>query len=170
MATTYGHGGIYQRKSDGLWVATAEHEDNRDRGDSPRKKHTFASKTREGALAKLEAYREANPPAGEAVAAPQPRLSNMARARALGTHTAAEWRALVKSTGGRCEYCGVQTSIVFKGGVFKSPRKQVKDHRTPVAAGGSDAISNLAVVCYQCNALKGLMDEVAFRAWMAARP
>ncbi len=61
----------------------------------------------------------------------QRRAARMAAARQLGTHTAAEWEALVAHFGGRCVRCGVK------------PHAVEKDHIKPVYQGGSDAISNL---------------------------
>lgn len=60
---------------------------------------------------------------------------------AEGSHTEAEWQALLASYGGCCAYCG-------------DPATQ-KDHVHPVAKGGSDDIGNIAPACAPCNMSKG---------------
>lgn len=170
MQNNYGTGSIYQRSSDGRWMAAVEVEENR--GGGPRKRKTLSASTREAVEAKLEAYRAEHPALGQSVDS-QGRRLNTDRARTLGKHTEREWLDHVTAVGGKCEYCGIQTGDIFKapgGGLTtRSPKKRVKDHRTPLAAGGSDGIENIACACHRCNGLKGVMDEPTFRAWLATR-
>ena len=71
------------------------------------------------------------------------RRERVAAARLLGSHTAAEWHALVKAYGSRCYYCGT------------SPRRPLgKDHKVPISRGGSDGIDNLVPCCKRCNSEK----------------
>lgn len=70
------------------------------------------------------------------------RSERMAAARALGTHTKAEWNAMVDALGCRCVRCG-------------ATGKMVKDHIKPVYQGGSDGIDNIQPLCVKCNAEKG---------------
>ena len=71
------------------------------------------------------------------------RSERMAAARARGTHTKAEWDALVRRFGGRCVRCGTSSYHVER------------DHITPVYQGGSDSISNIQPLCARCNCSKG---------------
>lgn len=151
----YGSGSVYQR-SDGSWIGT-----HRTVGaDGKRRSVSFVAASREEAGQRLDAWMltrglevpEARRQVGN-------RAEHMARAQALGTHTAAQWRDAVRAAGGECAYC----SRSFAGGVA------TKDHRTPVSRGGSDAIDNLAVCCMDCNAAKGQMTVVEFTAWAEGR-
>jgi 5-methylcytosine-specific restriction endonuclease McrA len=73
------------------------------------------------------------------------RRDRMVVARSRGTHTAAEWRAVLADYGHRCAICGC-------GG------KMTKDHKVPVSRGGSDAAENLQPLCPSCNSRKGNRD------------
>lgn len=77
---------------------------------------------------------------GEGVAAAT-RSQRLAAARAIATHTKAEWLALVDACGNACVRCG-------GAGV-------VKDHIIPIYQGGSDGIDNLQPLCQSCNSRKG---------------
>jgi len=70
------------------------------------------------------------------------RAQRLAAARAIGTHTAEEWIALVNICGGKCVACD-------------SAAKVVKDHIKPIYQGGSDSIDNLQPLCSSCNSSKG---------------
>jgi uncharacterized protein YdaU (DUF1376 family) len=70
------------------------------------------------------------------------RAQRLADARARGTHTTAQWAALVEICGPLCLRCGATGPLV-------------KDHITPVYQGGSDAIENLQPLCKSCNCAKG---------------
>lgn len=69
------------------------------------------------------------------------RSQRLAAARAIATHTKAEWLALVDACGNACVRCGA-------AGV-------VKDHIIPIYQGGSDGIDNLQPLCKSCNSSKG---------------
>lgn len=148
---TYGFGTVYQRASDDRWMAVVELP--RQRGEARRRK-TFSDTTREAVEQKLREYREAEP-ARERMS----RAENMAHARALGTHTTAEFWAKVRACGRRCEYCGKEIGLFeFHG-----------DHRTPVSRGGSDSIDNIAVACKGCNLDKGSLTAEEYRAFRMRR-
>lgn len=159
MTTTYGVGTIYQRKSDGRWLAAV---------DLPRRKHeprirrTFTGTTREAVEAKLAAYRSDNP-------APEflGRAVYNEQARAQGTHTAAEWYALCRASKCRCHYCGIKCDT---RGRRERDDNLEQDHKIPVSRGGSDSIDNIVVACRACNAEKGTMTADEYAAWKVDRP
>jgi len=62
---------------------------------------------------------------------------------AAGSHTQAEWSAILSICGGRCPRCGTQSV------------KLTKDHVIPLAQGGSHSASNLQPLCGPCNSSKG---------------
>lgn len=72
-------------------------------------------------------------------------------AGADGTHTAAQWEALLRSWGG-CAYCGV-TGVPL-----------TRDHRVPLRRGGSNDITSIVPACRSCNCRKGTLTEDEFRA------
>lgn len=63
-------------------------------------------------------------------------------AEAEGSHTIAEWRALVAEFGGRCVFPGCEST------------KVTRDHVVPLSAGGSDFITNIQPLCRQHNSEK----------------
>lgn len=71
------------------------------------------------------------------------RSQRLAHARAIGTHTAEEWGALLNEFGQRCVRCGIDGAPLDK------------DHIVPIYQGGSDAISNIQPCCPWCNYSKG---------------
>jgi 5-methylcytosine-specific restriction endonuclease McrA len=150
----YGYGSVYQRASDGRWLAAVELPR---RPGEPRRRAHRSGRTREEAEMRLAAYR-ADHPAFE-VEITGNRATKLLHARALGTHTPKEWWALVRSVGCACAYCGVKTSIF----------NMEQDHIIPVCRGGSDAIDNLALACRSCNQEKHRMTGDEFRAWKASR-
>ena len=60
-----------------------------------------------------------------------------------GTHTEAEWRAVLREFDSRCVRCE------RRGGYIS------KDHIIPIAQGGMDTIDNLQPLCRRCNLTKG---------------
>lgn len=86
-----------------------------------------------GAAAKHGNY----PPSGKT------RSQRLAAARAIATHTDAEWAAIVSEFGGRCVRCGT------------SGHNPEMDHIIPIYQGGSDGIDNIQPVCPTCNSAKG---------------
>lgn len=118
---------------------------------APRRRKTVYSRSREGLLAKIKALGlSVDQPAGD----PYDRQSALQAARALGTHSGAEWTALCRRTPA-CRYCGV--SLTYWN--------DAKDHRVPIARGGSDSIDNLQRICWECNLAKGALtdDEYAYK-------
>jgi 5-methylcytosine-specific restriction endonuclease McrA len=71
------------------------------------------------------------------------RSERLAAARAIATHTAAEWNALATRYSGRCVRCGT------------SEYRVEKDHIVPLFLGGSDGIANIQPLCARCNSSKG---------------
>lgn len=69
---------------------------------------------------------------------------------AAGTHTDAEWLALVSAIGG-CAYC-------LTDGV-----RLTRDHDIPLVRGGSNDISNIVPACGPCNSSKGTLTGDEFR-------
>lgn len=72
----------------------------------------------------------------------QKRSERLAEARAKGTHSAAEWEALLDICGSKCLRCGASTNVI-------------KDHITPLYQGGADSIDNLQPLCRSCTCSKG---------------
>lgn len=68
-------------------------------------------------------------------------IENAKRRGALGSHTEAEWVAVVARQGGRCAGC-------------LEIRPLVRDHIRPVADGGGNEIANIQGLCRPCNAKK----------------
>lgn len=64
------------------------------------------------------------------------------RKEAAGSHTEAQWEALVASYSHRCAYC------------TRSDRALVKEHVMPLSAGGTNDIWNIVPACQSCNARK----------------
>jgi 5-methylcytosine-specific restriction endonuclease McrA len=73
--------------------------------------------------------------------------------QASGTHTYAEWKALLAVHGHRCAYCG-------------STGKLTKDHCLPLKRGGSHAIENIVPACRPCNQRKGTLTADEYRERM----
>lgn len=72
-----------------------------------------------------------------------------------GVHTAEEWAALVAEYNGCCAYCG------------DSMAPMTRDHRTPLARGGSNDIKNILPSCGACNSAKNALTEDEFRRRLA---
>ena len=72
---------------------------------------------------------------------------------AKGDHTRSEWEAKKRSYD-RCPQCGRKWEDVTpsKG---SAKYKITKDHIIPLIEGGTDYISNIQPLCYQCNFGKG---------------
>lgn len=72
------------------------------------------------------------------------------RARILGnggSHTSADIAALYAEQEGRCAYCGITVFWDIVGDVHI-------DHVVPLARGGANDLSNLAIACADCNLSK----------------
>jgi uncharacterized protein YdaU (DUF1376 family) len=81
------------------------------------------------------------------------RADRVREAKAKGTHTEAEWAALLATFGFCCVKCGASGEGV----------ELTKDHIHPIAKGGNDAISNLQPMCQKCNSSRS-GDVADFRA------
>lgn len=68
--------------------------------------------------------------------------------------TNATWAALVKRHQYRCYYCKTSTLAL------------VREHRVPLAVGGSNHIGNIVPACTPCNSRKGTLTDVEFFALM----
>lgn len=73
-----------------------------------------------------------------------------------GTHTAADLAEILAAQGGRCAYCRID---------LKKTKKHV-DHIVALAAGGSNARSNLQYLCQPCNQSKSARDPIVFAQFM----
>jgi len=62
---------------------------------------------------------------------------------ATGSHTQAEWTAILSIYDGRCPCCG------------SNGKNLTKDHIIPLSEGGSNSASNLQPLCGPCNSRKG---------------
>ena len=60
-----------------------------------------------------------------------------------GSHTAAEWRVVLKEYGNRCAYCATALA------------RPIREHVVPLQRGGTDDITNIVPACNRCNTLKG---------------
>lgn len=140
-------GSIYRRSRDDMWVAA--YTAPRQRGEG-RHRTTYTGKRFCDALRK---FSEAHPykPVKRST-----RAQHLENARSLGRHTKRQWFAYAASVGWRCEYCGSEGTT--------------KDHRIPIARGGSDGLDNLAVACFWCNQYKLDMTEAEWRTYLAQNP
>jgi 5-methylcytosine-specific restriction endonuclease McrA len=124
----------------------------RNRASDRGNKQRYYAENKARVKAAVIAYRRANPD----VVRTLKHLRRGREMRALGAHTTAEWRELVRRYDGRCAYCSGQGPLT-------------RDHRIPLARGGSNAIENLVPACRSCNARKRLMTEEEFRARLARK-
>ena len=153
MNTKYGDGSVYQRTSDGRWVAAVVLPYGR--GEIRRRKCMTAT-TREGAIAKLDDYRQASP----AHSTPGlGRAAYMEIAKALGDHREADWWRLWRKGDQRCHYC--RRVLKF--------RDVHRDHMIPVSRRGSNAIENVVGCCPDCNNEKGTMTAAEYFAFLDGR-
>jgi 5-methylcytosine-specific restriction endonuclease McrA len=114
-------------------------------------KREYYARNAERVKAAVVAYRRANPEIVRVV-------RTLRRARELGaagSHTNAEWLALVARYGGRRGYCGAVGPLE-------------PDHRVPLSRGGSNDIENIIPACRRCNTRKRTLTEDEFRARLAA--
>lgn len=74
---------------------------------------------------------------------------------ASGTHTSAEWSALLAEHNGCCAYCE------------DSMARMTRDHRIPLSRGGSNDIKNILPACGSCNSSKNALTEDEFRRRLA---
>jgi len=125
----------------------------------------YRRKYRERTLALVRKYHKLNAESRRRAAAEWRRrnpdrrafISANRRARELkapGSHTYAEWRAMVELLEGRCAYCGLSGPVT-------------RDHVIPLARGGSNSIDNIVPACRTCNARKNVVTRDEFRARIA---
>lgn len=93
------------------------------------------------------------PPEVRAERAAAAQLRRARRRGAGGAFTAAEVDALLKNQRGCCAWCGASLAGGFH-----------RDHRVSLAAGGSNEISNIDLLCAPCNLRKGAKDPLAWAA------
>lgn len=95
---------------------------------------------RRDAVRRVKAWRENNPEKHR-----RHNLTRRARERnAEGNHTSDDLKLLVRSSNGRCWWCGK----LIKG------NKYHVDHRIPLARGGGNNPENLVISCPRCNLSK----------------
>lgn len=109
--------------------------------------HRHDGEQRSEWLASQRAWKKANP---EKVKVDIHRRRARERA-AEGSHTADELKALFQRQRGRCAYC----SKSIRNGYHV-------DHIIPLARGGSNWISNIALACAKCNLTKSATDPIEF--------
>jgi 5-methylcytosine-specific restriction endonuclease McrA len=73
------------------------------------------------------------------------RFIRMELAKRIASHTHNEWKQVASASGMRCSVCG-------------STDRPSKDHIISIAAGGSDGVDNLRLLCVSCNSRKGARD------------
>ncbi len=83
-------------------------------------------------------------------AAYAPTRSNAREPGARAGLSDAVWRLIREMYDGRCYYCG------------KAGKKLHKEHRVPLARGGSNDISNIVPSCEPCNRRKGILTDDEF--------
>lgn len=133
-----GTGSIFYARSSGLWIGQREVPMVRGK----RKVTRVSSKT---FCAMLEKFSSLGPLPERSA---RPRYQNLARARRAGTHTVAQWYAQIDTQNGLCYYCGQEPPESVPG---RAPGVLVKDHKIPIARGGSDSIENVVGACEPCN-------------------
>lgn len=74
------------------------------------------------------------------------RNARLSLARARGSHTSAEWAAIVAECDRNCVRCGRH---------HPEPLEPVKGHIRPICMGGSDAADNLMPLCRACASARG---------------
>lgn len=94
----------------------------------------------------LRRWRERNP---EKALAGSRRWKALLRHSAAGTHTADEWHELLVLYAFQCAYCGQAKPLV-------------RDHLTPLSAGGTNSIDNIIPACRSCNSRKGGRPLIVF--------
>lgn len=154
MRRRHGTGSITHLTAKGLWRASVELPSD----DGKRRRWAVTSRDRDRVTALLDAkLREL----GIDPAPPErkTRAEYLSDARLLGTHTPTELRELYGRTPPTCRYCDVPLGVL----------NQVVDHQTSIARGGSDAIENLQVICWECNAEKGDTPAAEFQ-YQGIRP
>ena len=73
-----------------------------------------------------------------------------------GSHTEAQWQAMVARYDGRCLCCGNIPSGVW-------PDVLTRDHVIPLKHGGTDDIENIQPLCNLCNVTKGERHSTDYR-------
>lgn len=63
-----------------------------------------------------------------------------------------EWnrKVLLNKYNGICAHCGEQVNLIHD-----HPKSATIDHVVPLSRGGLDVISNMQLLCYECNQMKG---------------
>lgn len=147
----YGGGSVYQRASDGRWIAAFSLRSQ----DGRRIRKMFSGRTEDQARALLEAWMAENQLPREPAAAGT-RAVHVKAAKAIATHTDAQWYAKVRAAGDKCHYCKRSCMLVTH-----------KDHVVPVSRGGSNSIDNVVPACVDCNTAKSSMTGDEFAEWAA---
>jgi 5-methylcytosine-specific restriction endonuclease McrA len=80
------------------------------------------------------------------------------RLRARGSHTKREWEAKL-ATYESCPRCGRRWGDILPRPDKRYPNPWTKDHIVPLSESGTDDISNIQPLCWQCNFRKGTRDE-----------
>jgi 5-methylcytosine-specific restriction endonuclease McrA len=91
---------------------------------------------------KTKAWKRANPERARELAVQAENKRRILKLNAEGSHTLAEWKAIVERQGGVCAACGFE-------------KKLTRDHIVPLSKGGSDYATNIQGLCGPCNSRKG---------------
>lgn len=105
----------------------------------------WLAKNAERRRAQTLAWQAANPQRAEEIRRGAERRRRARKLGAEGSHTEAEWLAVVELYGGRCAYCA------------KKPKRLTRDHVIPLSRGGTDHIDNVVPACSKCNIRKRAM-------------
>ncbi len=102
-------------------------------------------------------FRARHPERVAEIKRPHQRIHNHRRrvraTAAGGSHTLAQWLTLGWANGWKCAYCHERLT----------PETAEADHIVPVARGGNNDISNIAVSCSHCNRTKGAKTAEEFK-------
>lgn len=79
------------------------------------------------------------------------RFDRLQAAKAIGTHTPEQWKAL-HDVFGSCVVCGTASDELHGG-------TATKDHIVQLALGGCDCLANLQPACRQCNS-RGIGEDL----------
>ncbi len=116
-------------------------------------KRRYYEENREYYKARFREYREANPEVFRRLRAKRRLLEGEP-----GGYTEADLEAMYRDQGGVCAYCEEPLSGAWEA-----------DHMVPLARGGADHWSNIAVVCPLCNRKKHATSLVTFMARLTSR-
>lgn len=115
------------------------------RSDNPEKRleydRLYRQRHSEQERSRVERWRIENPERVREIGRNAANRRHARKKGALGSHTEAEWQAIVARQRGLCVACGLK-------------KKLTKDHIVPLSRGGCDYAWNIAGMCKPCNSRK----------------